>query len=130
MVRIIRRPKVSPAVVAVSGEAIVDRSGASHATSGIVVSPGVVLSPGVVVWLALVFVFSISLIPSCVMLRGPLKWRRRRPIITLWRIGVVSGVGLATVVVVVVAVLAAAVGASFDGSRQVGLGILRSRGSS
>jgi hypothetical protein len=118
--RIVRRLEVSPVVAAIGREGIAGRLGASHAISGTVLSSGVVVSLGRVVSLVLVvLVFSISLIPSCTILRGPLKWWWRRAVITLWRIGVVSGVGLAAAVVVV------AVLASFDGgSREVSLGTL------
>lgn len=100
---------------------------ACYAISRIILSSGVVLSLGVVVSLVSVVLVvlgpSISPIPSCMMLRGALKWWRRRAVIALLRIGVVWGVGLAAAVVVV------AVLASLDGgSREVGLGTLWPRG--
>jgi hypothetical protein len=128
MVGIIGSLEVPSVVVAVGGKAIAPRIGACYAISGIVLSSGVVLSLGVVVSLVSVVLVvlgpSVSLVPSCTMLRGALKWWMRRAVITLWRVGVVSGVGLAAAVVV-------AVLASFDGgSREVGLGTLWLRGHS
>jgi hypothetical protein len=109
-------------IIAGDREGIAACLGTTHAVSvsGIEISLGVVVSPGIVVSLALVvvLVFPMSLIPSSTILRWDLKWKRRRAVIALWWIGVVSGVVLAVVV--------ATAGASLDGSKGVGLETLRS----
>jgi len=108
-------------IIAGDREGIAAWLGTTYAVSvsGIEISLGVVVSSGVVVSLTLVVVleFPMSLIPSSAVLRWALKWKRRRAVIPLWWIGIVSGVVLAVVV--------ATAGASLDGSKGVGLETLR-----